>query len=257
MLVPTPLQSFDALAGPLQPELASLDERVASYRDARAVGRLLPNTLDALRIELTYNSNAIEGNTLSLRETQLVLEGKTPSSEKLLREVFEARNHDRAFRSVSEWASARRLEPILERDLLDLHRIVLDEIDPVSAGSYRTQRVRIAGTGFIPPGGHRFAELIACTFARANRSEPHPVLRAAELHYNLVAIHPFSDGNGRTARLMMNYLLMRHDYPPALVRVARRAEYLAALDESNHGRIDAFGRVIIDAIGQTLDQLLI
>lgn len=237
--------------------LDRLDTRVGVYRDARTSGRLLANTIEALRTELTYNSNAIEGNTLSLRETQLVIEGKTPPGEKSLHEIYEARNHDRAVRQVEAWVSDGHAARISEHDLLELHAMVLRDIDVSSAGHYRTERVRIAGSSFVPPANHRFPELIAAAFERARSSDLHPALRAAEFHYNLVAIHPFADGNGRTARLMMNYLLMHADYPPALIEVRRRGEYLAALDDANHGRVEPLARRVLESIEQAMNQLLV
>ncbi len=257
VLLPEPLQAFESLDASIGEVLQSLDARVLRYRDAHRAGRVLANTIEALRIELTYNSNAIEGNTLSLRETQLVIEGRTPPAEKTLREVYEARNHDRALRHMEAWIPQRRDQPIAEQDLLDLHSMVLQDIDLSAAGHYRVDRVRIAGTGFIPPANHHFAQLIPLAFERANAAGLHPVLRAAEFHYNLVAIHPFSDGNGRAARLMMNYLLMRNDYPPALVKVENRSRYLAALDAANKGRVEPFARFIIESIGEALDQMLL
>lgn len=255
--LPEPLQSFTGVQSVLQPALARLDARVANYREARTSGRLLANTIEALRTELTYNSNAIEGNTLSLRETQLVIEGKTPPGEKSLREIYEARNHDRALRQVEAWVSERPAIPLGEHDFLELHSMVLRDIDAASAGHYRTERVRIAGSSYIPPANHRFPELIAASFARAQPTDLHPALRAAEFHYNLVAIHPFADGNGRTARLMMNYLLMREDYPPALIEVKRRGAYLSALDDANHGRVEPFARIIVESLEQAMNQLLV
>lgn len=255
--LPEPLQSFANVQPTVQSALDRLATRVAGYREARTSGRLLANTIEALRTELTYNSNAIEGNTLSLRETQLVIEGKTPPGEKSLREIYEARNHDRALRQVEAWVSERRALPLSEHDFLELHAMVLRDIDPTAAGHYRTERVRIAGSSFIPPANHRFTELIAAAFECALAIDVHPALRAAEFHYNLVAIHPFADGNGRTARLMMNYLLMREGYPPALIEVKRRGEYMSALDDANHGRVEPFARLIVESIEQTLNQLLL
>ena len=255
--LPEPLQSFHAIEASFAGLLQSVDTRVGYFRAARLEGRVLPNTYEALRLELTYNSNAIEGNTLTLRETQLVIEGKTPPGGKALREVYEARNHDRALRQMEDWTRQRIADPISERELLELHAMVLQDIDSASAGHYRSERVRIAGSGFIPPANHRFAELIPLAFTRVHVESLHPILRAAEFHYNLVAVHPFSDGNGRTSRLMMNYALMRENYPPALIEVSRRSEYLAALDDANHGRVTPFAELIAESVVRALDQLLV
>lgn len=256
-LIPEPLQSFDRLAADLAEPLARLDGLLGRYRAARAAGEVLPSVLQAVRVELTYHSNAIEGNTLTLRETQLVLEGKVPARERPLRELYEARNHDRALALAERWAEGRpTTASIAEPDLLDLHAQVMADIDDVGAGRYRDHRVLITGTGYVPPGSHRFGQLMPALFALANRPAVHPVLTAAELHYNTVAVHPFSDGNGRTARLMMNHALLRRGYPYAIIEVNRRGEYLAALDDANAGRLQPFARFIADSVERSIAKVL-
>ncbi|MFN3168228.1 MAG: Fic family protein [Phycisphaeraceae bacterium] len=241
-ILPDPLLAFDSAASPLAERLTKIDSGVE--RDAQ-----LPNTAEALRIAYTYHSNAIEGSTLTLRETQLIIEGKSLPAGKSMREVYEARNHDRAVRRIE--ALAFEGGAIDEQVLLDLHGLVLADIAPAEAGVYRTGRVRIAGSRFIPPGSHRFAELMPVVFDRARATGLHPVLRAAELHYNLVAIHPFSDGNGRTARLMMNALLLKVGYPLCIIEVERRADYLTALDAANASDPLPFATLIVEQIEQS------
>lgn len=223
----------------------------------RDAGHILPNTVEAARVELTYHSNAIEGSTLSLRETALVIEGHAPTSGKTLREVYEARNHDRALRMIESWSETREFHaPITERDVLDVHAQVLADIDARNAGSFRTDRVLIKGTRYIPPGAHRFDELIPALLALANRAGVHPVLQAAELHYNIVAVHPFNDGNGRTARLMMNYHLLRRGWPHAIIEVGDRAEYLAALEDANEGTTERFGALVVASAEKSIRRLI-
>jgi Fic family protein len=255
-ILPDPLQSFEGLHGVLAVVLQELDALHADYRDRRAAGRILPNVFEAARIELTYHSNAIEGNTLSLRETQLVIEGLAPGGDRPLREIYEARNHDRALRLIEKWASERPDAPIEEADILDVHAQVLADIEPGAAGRFRTERVLIAGTGFVPPASHKFDAVIPAMITLANRPGMHPVLQAAELHYNLVAIHPFSDGNGRTARLMMNLHLLRHGFPTAVIRVTERSAYLAGLDEANKGRTEPFARFIAASLRRSIEHLI-
>ena len=228
--LPEPLAALDALAGPLAEPLRRVDALVATYRARCQAGQVLPNVLEALRVELIYHSNAIEGNTLTLRETQLVIRsrrGFTSSYDRglfgpRLREaaarLYEARNHDRALRLAERWAADRPpTSPVTVSDLLDLHAQVMADIDVDGAGRFRSHRVHvISGTGFVPPGSHKFDARVPAPAERralAIRPGVHPVLRAAELHYNCVAVHPFADGNGRTARLMMNYALLRCGYP--------------------------------------------
>jgi Fic family protein len=202
---PEPLRVFRGLVDAVAAELRDVEAAFTGYRRERDAGRILANSIEALRVELTYHSNAIEGSTLSLRDTQLVLEGYAPPGGKTLREIYEARNHDRALRMLERWVEERpRPSALTEQDLLDLHAQVLADIDPRSAGRFRDGRVLIKGTPFIPPGSHKFGELIPTMLELANLEGVPPALQAAELHYNFVAIHPFGDGNGRTARLVMN-----------------------------------------------------
>lgn len=255
--VPDPLRRFDAAVPSLRPMFEGLDSLRAAYANLRASGRVLANVLEAVRIELTYNSNAIEGNTLSLRDTQLVIEGIVPGGQRPMRELYEARNHDRALRMIEQWVATRPgSSPITESDLLEVHATVLADIHPRAAGRLRTERVLIAGTGFVPPGSHHFDRLVPAMLALANEPKAHPALGAAELHYNLVAIHPFIDGNGRTARLMMNYYLLRFGYPPIVIELSRRQEYLESLDRANGGDIEPFARFVASSVEASLRRIV-
>lgn len=254
--LPEPLQAFRGLASAVAPELQAVETAHAKYSEEKDAGRILANSIEALRVELTYHSNAIEGSTLSLRETQLVLEGYAPPGGKPLREIYEARNHDRALRLLERWAEERPpLSPLTDQDLLDVHAQVLADVDPTSAGRFRAGRVLIKGTRFIPPGSHRFDDLIPMLLELANVQGMPPALQAAELHYNLVAVHPFNDGNGRTARLLMNYHLLRHVYPHTIIEVGERAEYLSALEEANAGHCARFAAFILRSVERSIRRL--
>src|SRR5271156_4666398 len=141
MNLPEPLQAFDSAAAPLSSLLAEIDASVERYRRQRDAGRILPAVQEAIRIELTYHSNAIEGNTLTLRETQLVIEGQTPPGQKPMRELYEARNHDRALRMIDRWARDNPRDSITEHHMLQTHAIVLADIDSAGAGRFRSDRV--------------------------------------------------------------------------------------------------------------------
>jgi Fic family protein len=254
---PEPLRMFRGLESGLAGPLDRIRDGFDRYGTMLRAGRILPNSVDAVRVELTYHSNAIEGSTLTLRETQLVIEGRTPAGGKSLREVYEARNHDRALRLVEGWAAqATKDEALAERHLLDVHAMVMAEVDDQHAGRFRTDRVLIKGTRFIPPGSQKFGELIPALLELANDRTLHPVVRAAEAHYNLVAVHPFADGNGRTARLLMNYLLLREGYPLTVVEIERRGEYLAALEEANAGRCAAFAGFVAGCAERSIGRLI-
>jgi len=251
-----PLLAFEGPAAPPAEVLARLVAWRNRYRMAREAGYLLPNLVEAVRIELTYHSNALEGNTLSLRDTQLVIEGLAPEGGKSMRELYEARNHDRALREIEQWVAQRPMPtPLTERDILDVHAIVLADIDP-AAGRFRSERVLIAGSHFVPPGSQKFPDLIPRMLELANRQGIDPVVQAAEIHYNLAAVHPFRDGNGRTARLMMNYLLLRQGFPLTIIEVGQRAEYLSALDEANTGQWGRFALFIANSVERSIQRQL-
>ena len=140
--LPEPLQDFARIAPAM---FERVDELHRVYLEHHGAGRILPNTLEAMRVELTYHSNAIEGSTLTLRDTQLVIEGREPNSGKSLGEIYEARNHDRALRQIESWTSERRGE-LSESDILALHAAVMADIDRTGAGQFRGDRVLISDT---------------------------------------------------------------------------------------------------------------
>jgi len=254
---PEPLRSFDDAAASLAPEIERLGQCHARYLAERDAGRIPANSVEALRVELTYHSNAIEGSTLTLRETQLILEGIAPEGGRSLREIYEARNHDRALALVEQWAVGRPPgSSNTEHDLLAVHACVLSDIDPLNAGRFGGERVLIKGTRYIPPPSRDFDRLMPVLLERSVRPNVHPGVRAAELHYNLAAVHPFFDGNGRTARLFMNFHLLRHNFLHAIIRVEQRARYLAALEDANAGGTRLFPAFIIRSLHDSMQHLL-
>jgi Fic family protein len=255
---PEPLQNFAGLSASLRSSLELVDQLLNEYGSRKQQGRILPNLVEALRIELTFNSNAIEGSTLTLRQTQLVVEGTVPPGNPSMRELYEARNHDLALRMIETWAAELPARSNLsEQDILDVHQRVMADVAPSYAGTFRSDHVLIAGTGYVPPASRKFDALIPAMLHLANRDQLHTALLAAELHYNMVAIHPFNDGNGRTARLLMDYQLLRCSYPHIIISVSERAEYLAALDEANTGKVERFAKFILHSIEQSLRRYLI
>lgn len=213
--------------------LQLVDARKARLDALRPLPALTVSSLhDKLALEWTYHSNAIEGNTLTLRETQVVLEGITVGG-KSMREHLEAINHREAIGAVEELIRSGRA--MTEWDIRSIHQIVLKGIDPEHAGRYRTENVAIVGASHIPPAAvlvpERMAELMQWHNGVESRGL-HPVQRAAEFHTRFVEIHPFVDGNGRTGRLLMNAVLMQAGYPPAVIRKENRPAYYEALDRA-------------------------
>jgi Fic family protein len=159
---------------------------------------------------------------------------------------------------------AARPAPPGEADILALHRLVLRSIDDANAGAYRQGQVYIAGSAFVPPPARavpgrmaEYAAWLARTGEEAAAGQGlHPVARAAHAHFWLVDIHPFVDGNGLTARLLMNLLLLQAGYPIAIIRAEDRAAYYTALEAGHAGRLDLFLLLVADAVDRTLDMFL-
>lgn len=208
----------------------------------------LRNLHDELVLRWTYNSNAIEGNTLTLMETKVVLEGITVGG-KLLREHFEAINHRDAILYVED--VARRAEPLSEWQIRNLHRLVLKQIDDDNAGVYRKLNVTIAGARHVPPDmllvPAQMAEMMQWYDTEA--ASLHPVERAARLHSDFVKIHPFVDGNGRTARLLLNLELLKAGFPAIVLPVERRLAYYEALDKAHvDGDLSDFVALVAECV---------
>lgn len=235
-----------------------IHKRISEKKAALAKLRPLPGSaLERLRadltVEWTYNSNAIEGNTVSLRETRLVIEQGLTISGKTLREHFEINNHQKAIGFVE--SIAKRRTAVTEAEVLEIHRLVLDNIETEFAGRYRTGRVRILGANFVPPNHLKVRELISGLLSETSKNPESldAVGLAAHFHHRFVWIHPFYDGNGRTARLLMNLLLMRNGFPPAIILVNDRKKYYRALDQANNGNFEPFGLLIAQAVERSLD----
>ena len=187
---------------------------------------------EKLILEWTYHSNAIEGNTLTINETKVVLEGITVGG-KTLREHLEVINHREAISYVEE--IVHKEESLSEWQIKNLHRLVLKGIDDVYAGVYRDQQVFISGASHVPPTPYLIKEQMEqmMTWYQTEALSLHPVERGAMLHAIFVGIHPFIDGNGRTARLLLNLELMKEGFPPVIIKVANRIEYYDALDKAH------------------------
>ena len=223
--------------------------------------RPLPSSLVArlkkqMMIEYTYNSNAIEGNTLTLRETQLVIEEGITVGGKSITETLEAKNHPEAIEFSERLVDAK--SELTEDVILQLHRLIMSNITE-DAGHYRTMGVRITGATFMPPPSSevkpRIDELLK--WLRENPDELTPIELAAVFHNRFVQIHPFSEGNGRTARLLMNALLMKDGYPfIAIVPKLDCPKYLKTLMEADLGNTSSFVNFIARCVERALDMYL-
>lgn len=218
-------------------DIDRLQEQINKYRP------LNPNAVKQLkeyyRIGLTYSSNAIEGNSLTEVETKVIIEDGLTIGGKSIREHQEAIGHSEAYDLLHKLAKGKG---ITEKDIKELHRIFYYRIDEDNAGKYRKVAVFISGTDYIPP---KPADVPARMKALSDnipalREKFHPVEYAALLHGDFVTIHPFIDGNGRAARLLMNLALLQEGYVITIVPPVLRGEYTATLREYNKGKTKAF-----------------
>lgn len=191
----------------------------------------LKSLKESINLEWTYNSNGIEGNTLTLRETQVVLEGITVGG-KSIKEHLEAINHEKAILYLDDLVKDKN--PITEWNIKNIHQLILKDIDNENAGRYRKENVTIKGATHIPPDYIKIPELMEKLILNYNTwNEYHPIIKATLLHGELVKIHPFVDGNGRTSRLLMNLDLMNGGYNPVIIKKESRLKYYEALDKAH------------------------
>lgn len=205
-------------------------QKLDSYRPFPT--RIIENLDSWFSIELTYTSNAIEGNTLTRAETSLVVEKGLTVGGKPLKDHIEATNHQKALTHIKSLVNQ---SSITTRDILAIHALILQGIDDTAAGVYRDIAVRISGSTVIFPNPSKVPQLMDDLEGWMIESKEHPVDKAIDAHYKFVTIHPFIDGNGRTARLLMNLLLMQAGYPPIIVSPKDRLKYIKALEKAQLG----------------------
>lgn len=188
----------------------------------------------ALELEYTFESNRIEGNTLTLRETDLVINEGLTVSGKSMREHLEAINHQEAILYVKELVQKKT--KINEREVLVMHNLILRGIMPEYAGKYRNIQVMIKGSAHTPPQPFLVAKQMEELYLwyATNYKTHHPVMLAAEMHERLVTIHPFVDGNGRTSRLLMNLILLSNGFVIANIKgdYETRMRYYTTLEKA-------------------------
>ena len=204
-------------------------------------------------VELTYTSNAIEGNTLTRNETAIVLEKGFTVSGKPLKDHLEATGHRDALLYVRDLA--RSAEPVREIDVRNIHRLVLQKIDPDEAGRYSQHQRVISGSPLVLPSPAEIPGRMG-DFARWLEKAPATPKAAFDAHEGLVTIHPFSDGNGRTSRLLMNLMLLKGGYPPVVIGPEDRPAYLDALDATRRNDRPAYHRFMNTRLEASLDHHL-
>ena len=233
-----------------------VDAKLTKLNNKRPLSKEASKSLqDSINLEWTYNSNGIEGNTLTLKETKVVLEGITIGG-KSVREHLEAINHENAIKYLEDLL--RDKNEVSEWNIKGLHQLILKGIDDSNAGKYRNDNVMISGANHIPPEYIKVPELMEKLIINyEDWNEYHPIIRASLLHGELVKIHPFIDGNGRTSRLIMNMDLMKSGYVPVIIKKENRLKYYEALDKA-HTTDDYtdFVKLVTEAENEMLDRYL-
>lgn len=234
----------------IDPRLA---ERIARKKAQLDSYRPLPRDTvrrlnEDLRVFLTYHSNAIEGNSLSLQETQMVIDYGVTIHGHPLREYLEATNHAEAYQYVTRLVEKR--EPISISTMLTLHSLVMDKILE-SKGRFRAVAVYIRGSNMTPPPAQQVEGLMRewVKWIYGEGLEYEPVTRAAIAHHGFEAVHGFEDGNGRVGRLLLNLMLMQEGYPPALLLYDWRTRYIHGLNVANTGQYGP----LLNLIGQSVE----
>lgn len=213
----------------------------------------------ALDIEYTYESNKIEGNTLTLQETTLVIEKGLTIGGKPLTEHLEATNHYFAIEFIKQIVQDKT--PFTPFILLQIHQLILQGIDNHNAGKYRNVQVLISGAKHVPPQPYLVPKQMEDYFIwyNENKDTLHPVILSAEMHERLVTIHPFIDGNGRTSRLIMNLILLQHGYTVAILKgdVENRLKYYNALEiAQTQNNKHVFIQLIAENVRDTMSRIV-
>ena len=221
--------------------------------------KISPITLSSyekdFELTFTHNSTAIEGNTLTLMETKVVLEDGVAIGGKELREIYEVINHKKAYGYVKKCIAEKK--SLDENIVKDLHAILTENI--IVGGIYRNEEVRISGAGFTPPAGSEMYMQIKNFYEdlKIKEKELNPIELAAWTHAEFVRIHPFVDGNGRTSRLIMNYQLLLNGYLPVSVAKENRLDYYNALEQyAVTGDLTVFADFIADLEEAQFDEYL-
>jgi Fic family protein len=236
-------------------------DRLKSWLDSfRPLSPIIVAELKKLYdVQFTYNSNAIEGNTLTQSETELVLSTGITIGGKTLQEHLEVIGHKDAIDYIE--TLAQQDSPIGEWEIKQIHNLIIRAISPEEAGKYRQLDVKAAGTNYLYPAHYLLPQLMTELIDWLNSEQAqtlHPIEYATTAHFRFVSIHPFRDGNGRTARLLMNLLLLRGGYPIVIISNSVRNDYINAVayGQQNQDDINQLLTLILDATKSSLIETL-
>jgi Fic family protein len=233
--------------------LKSIEGKKNKLDSYRPLSQSLVNKLnEQIYLEWTYNSNAIEGNTLSIQETEMVLREGITIGNKSLREHFEVINHNDSIKYLEE--VIKKKTPISAELIRSIHQIILKNIDDEQGGMFRKGQVRIVGSRHLPPNPLKIYDLIEelISWYFSNQKKLSIPELSALFHFKLVHIHPFIDGNGRTARLLMNLILMQKGFPPAVILNVDRKKYYRVFRKADTGETEDFENFIGRSIERSL-----
>ena len=217
-------------------------------------GNTLKQIKNYYKIGLTYSSNALEGNSLTETETKILLEDGLTVGGKPIRDYYEATGHARAYDYIYTIAQG---EHIGEEQIKTINRLFYSLIDPDQAGNYRRERVIITGSAYTTPAPDQIPKRMASfvQWLAQNEDKLHPVEFAAQAHKRFVFIHPFIDGNGRVARLLMNLCLIRNGYTISIIPPVLRNEYIMLLEKA-HKNDKPFVRFIAERVAENQKDLI-
>ena len=241
----------------------NLKHRIESkLAELNSLRLLPPSAVKKLRqqfeIEMTYNSNAIEGNSLTLKETYLVISEGMTVKNKPLKDHLEAKDHYEALEFVMDLVEHHKPQTLSEQLIRTLHQIVVRDTEKEWAGRYRNSNVMITGASHQPPEAMVVPKKMAglVHWFRNHHTTLHPVELAALMHHKLVHIHPFFDGNGRVGRILMNVILMREGYPLAVILKNDRKKYYDSLAKSDREDYTALVRFVAQSVERSLELYL-
>ncbi len=211
-------------------EIDKLQKEINSLRPFSGIN--LKNLKNYFKIGLTYSSNALEGNSLTQSETKIVLEEGITIGGKPLKDHYEAIGHAEAFENIFQ---IYKKKEISESIIKNLHLLFYNRIDKEKAGNYRKEKVFITGSEYPLPDPEKVAAMMKSFIRKVKleRKKIHPVHFAAKIHKDFVFIHPFVDGNGRVARLLMNLVLIQDGYVLAVIPPILRSKYVGYLEEAH------------------------
>ncbi len=237
----------DSLFSKIEKKKKKLDSLRPLPKDA------VKRIIEDIRLRHTYHSDAIEGNTLTLQETKLVLEKGVTIGGKPLKDHIEARNDAEAFDLMMELVNSKK--KISQEIIQQIHEFVMKGI-LTNPGQYRTENVRITGVKIKPPSYLKIVKLMDEYIQNIEKLKLQTIKKAAFIHHEFVRIHPFIDGNGRVARLLTNFYLMKNGYPAIVIQKEDRKKYYKTLNKADQGNLSDFANFIARSINESIQYYL-